>query len=243
LATETAPSVLEFAGGLGAHTLVVQAVLFPLLSVALMLAGPLVLLPYRKFNDVLDGATFGAASAVAFTGAATIATSARFFDEGLRPVAQIWPWIPRLLAYGIAMPVLAGGAAGGVAGALWLRYRSAVRDRGALGALGLPPVALTLAAALVVAGAFAPLVVRPGPALGWLAGLDLIALIWLRQVIHVGLLQEAREADVGPPVVCANCGAVTPAHSFCANCGISLRALPKTAQRGQQATARPEGVS
>ena len=46
-----------------------RGVLLPLLGVGLMLAGPLVLLPYRRFNDVLDGATFGAATAVSFVAA------------------------------------------------------------------------------------------------------------------------------------------------------------------------------
>jgi len=59
----------------------------PLLSVALMLVGPLVLLPYRRFNDVLDGASFGATSAVAFVGAQVVAQSIDLFGAGLRPAA------------------------------------------------------------------------------------------------------------------------------------------------------------
>ena len=57
------------AGGVQGSPLLTQGVLLPLLGVAIMLAGPLVLLPYRKFNDVLDGTTFGATTAVTFWGA------------------------------------------------------------------------------------------------------------------------------------------------------------------------------
>ena len=45
------------------HTLVWRGILLPAISFACMVAGPLILLPYRKFNDVLDGATFGGATA------------------------------------------------------------------------------------------------------------------------------------------------------------------------------------
>ena len=100
-----------------------------------MVAGPLVLLQYKRFNDVLDGATFGVASGVAFVGAQTLVTALDLFDSGLRPVGEIGPWIVRLLVLGVAMPVVAAGAIGGLCGVLWLRYRAPVRDRGALGPL------------------------------------------------------------------------------------------------------------
>jgi hypothetical protein len=40
-------------------------------------------------------------------------------------------------------------------------------------------------------------------------------------------MEEANEADVGPPMRCANCGRMTPGHTFCGWCGISLQAQPK----------------
>ena len=204
-----------------------QGVLIPVVATVLMLAGPLALLPYRKFNDVLDGATFGAASAVAFVGAMVITESAPLLGEGLRPVALVSPWLFRLLALAIAMPVLAAGAIGGAAGAFWLRYRAPVANRDVLGVLGRPPVAVAFAAVLLVAGALAPLLVRPALALAWLVVLDGVALVWLRRVIHLGLLEESLEIEIGLPLRCANCGRQTPRHTFCAHCGIALRALPK----------------
>ena len=58
--------------------------------------------------------------------------------------------------------------------------------------------------------------------------LDLLALLWLRQVIHVGLLQEAAEIEIGAAVTCPNCVKATPRHTFCGHCGVSLHALPKS---------------
>ena len=79
----------------------VRGVIAPILSVLIMIAGPLVLLPYKRFNDVLDGATFGVASGVAFVGAQTLVTSLSLFESGLRPVGDVLPWVTRLLVLGV----------------------------------------------------------------------------------------------------------------------------------------------
>jgi ribosomal protein L32 len=208
-------------------TLVI-GVLLPLLGVVLMLAGPLVLLPYRRFNDVLDGATFGAVSAAAFVSAEALVFAWSLFDAGLRPDGEIAPWMARVVNMAVALPVLAMAAIGAAAAALWLRYRAPVRDRAALGPLGNPLLALPLAAALFVAGS----VGQPLLPVGWwlveLLVLDTLALLWLRQVIHLGLMQEAAEIEIGPAIECPNCGAQTARHTFCSNCGVALRALPKS---------------
>src|SRR5205085_223981 len=66
-----------------AHAVAWNGVLLPAIGFVLAIAGPLVLLSYRKFNDVLDGVTFGGAAAVAFTGAALLVRSASFLGAGL----------------------------------------------------------------------------------------------------------------------------------------------------------------
>ncbi|MFO1540535.1 MAG: hypothetical protein ACKOTZ_08875, partial [Chloroflexota bacterium] len=101
-----------------------RAVVAPLATGALVLVGPLVLLRRPRFNDPLDGATFGVAAAVACTGAVTVVTSVGLFGSGLRPSApDLLPWVVRLLGLGIATPVIAAGAIGGLAAVLWLRHR------------------------------------------------------------------------------------------------------------------------
>jgi hypothetical protein len=210
------------------HTALLRGVLLPALAVLLSIAGPLLLLHYRKFNDVLDGTTFGVASAVALGGAQTITQASAYLTQaGLRPAGRTWPWILRLLELAVASPILLGAVAGAVCGAIWLRYRAPAREREALGAIGHPAFAVPAGLVLVMLGALAYVYIGSSLALIVYLVLDVVALIWLRHVLHFGLLEEAAEIEIGPEITCANCGATTPRHSFCSNCGISLLALPK----------------
>lgn len=215
----------------------VRGILAPIVGGLIMIAGPLVLLSYPRFNDVLDGATFGVSSAVAFVGAQTLISATDQFSGGLQPVGDILPWVLRLLSLSVAMPLIAAGAIGGLGGVLWLRYRSPVRDRAALGPFGQPPVAVAVAAVLLIVAALAAELFDEFLQLVVLAALAAIAIVLLRRVIHLGLLQEAREIPIGDPITCPNCGKSTPSHTFCGHCGISLRALPKAGHAAPVAVA------
>ncbi len=205
-----------------------RGIVAPILMVLLMAAGPLALLPYKRFNDVLDGATFGVASGVAFIGAQTFITALGLFDSGLRPVGDVLPWIVRLLVLGVGLPVIAAGAIGGLCGVFWLRYRAPVEDRAALGALGHPAVAAVVAAALMLVASLSVLLLDDVLHLIVIVLLALVSLLWLRRIIHVGLLEEANEIAIGGPIVCPECGKETPLHTYCGDCGTSLKALPRT---------------
>lgn len=214
-------------GGRPSLEIVTLGLVVPLLGLAAMVVGPLFLMRDRHYNDVLDGATFGVASAVAFVGAQVVAGSIDLFAGGLTPVGETLPWVGRILAIAVALPVVAAGAVGATVGAFWLRYRAPVRDRAALGAAGRPPIAVASAAVLIVAAALAAYL--PGPIVNVAVqlGLAAVALVWLRRTLHVGLLEEAYEIETGSEITCANCGRPTLRHTFCGNCGIALRALPK----------------
>jgi RsiW-degrading membrane proteinase PrsW (M82 family) len=211
---------------------VARLILIPLLSVVLMLAGPLALLRHRRFNDVLDGATFGVSSAVSFAGALAVTTGLSLLGSGLRPVGAVLPWIARSIELAVAVPVLYAGVMGGVAGSWWLRYRAPVRDRRALGWLGRPLIATGVAVIAVVFSAQIRVSFSEFSSLIPLLLLGGLALIWLRHVIHLGLIEEAGEIELGGEISCPNCGRTTTEHSFCGHCGISLRALPKGSARG-----------
>jgi len=221
--------------------LLVRVVLPPVLSLVFMLAGPLTLLPYKNFNDVLDGATFGASSAVSFAGAMVITQAAPLFSAGLRPVGRAVPWIYRLLALGVASPVLAAAVVGAAAGAFWLRYRAPVKDRAVLGAMGHPAAAVVVALIMLILAALAQFYISAGLALLCLVVLGLVSLVLLRRVLHVGLLEEAREVEVGPDITCPNCGQQTPHHTFCSKCGVSLGALPKGWRTGPTPSTEAPG--
>ena len=232
------PSPASFATE-NVDVMALNAVVLPLVETALMLAGPLFLLSQRRFNDVLDGATFGAASAVAFTGAHLIVQALPILSAGLRPAGDPVPWIIQLVSLGILQPVIAAGAIGAAAAAWWLRYRSPVTDRRALGLVGVPLVATAGAALLIVAAGVVKTLLPLIPATVLLAPLAALALLWLRAALHLGLMQESREVPVGRTIVCPNCGHATPEHTFCGHCGISLRALPKGERQRAEATADP----
>ena len=214
-----------FVGGHGSLILT-RGVVVPALSVVLILIGPLGLLRYPRFTTVLDGATFGAASASAFVGAEVIVQAFSALGHGLRPPGSIVPWLTQLAIIAIALPVLTMAAMGASSGAVWLKVRAPIRDRRALGRLGSPTVAVPLGVVLLVLAAIAQLTLASGLALAIIAALATAALLWLRQVIHVGLLEEALLIEDAPIITCANCGHRTRRGSFCEYCGIALAALP-----------------
>jgi hypothetical protein len=209
------------------HALIWLGVVLPLASVFLMLLGPLILLPYRKFNDVLDGTTFGASCAVTFLGAKILASSADYLGSGVKVNGSAAPWVARLLTLAVAMPVLTAATIGAAAGTLWLRYRAPVGDRNALGLAGTPLVAIPAAAAVLVGAAISQIYLSRWVTLVLLFVAAAAALVALRRIVHLGLREEASEKPIGPPFTCPNCGGETPRHTFCSNCGISLQALPK----------------
>jgi hypothetical protein len=217
-------------GGVDLADTLLAGVGLPLAEVALMIAGPLVLLRWRSFNDVLDGATFGAASAVSFSGAHLIVQALPMLGGGLHPAGDPLPWVVQLISLGVLQPVIAAGAMGALGAAVWLRYRAPITDRGALGPVGNPFVALVGAALLMVAAGLAKALLTLIPATLILGVIALLALLWLRRALHLGLLQESREIVVERSIRCPNCGLTTPEHTFCGQCGVSLRALPRKAR-------------
>jgi ribosomal protein L32 len=232
---------LPSSGGFAAPdttSIVVSGIALPLFEGFLMLAGPLFLLPQRRFNDVLDGATFGAASAVAFAGTLVIFQALPILGAGLRPAGDPLPWVIQLLSLGVLQPVIAAGAVGSAAAAFWLRYRSPVTDRKALGVFGVPVIAVVSASLLLVAAGLTRTLLPLIPATLVLAVLGALGLLWLRATLHLGLSQESREITVTRSIVCPNCGHSTPEHSFCGHCGISLRALPHS-KRNREADVAP----
>jgi hypothetical protein len=228
LARTVSPTGADAFAQSGDASAVVTVVLLPLLAVVLAIGGPaLVLLPNRRFNDVLDGAAFGAASAAALVGAEVVVYGFNLLGDGLTPGGDTLPWLLRLLSIAVLVPVINMAACGSACATLWLRFRGPGHDRGALGVLGSPLVALPLAGAVAVLAALGQ---RELPIGAWLATLVVLAgltLVWLRMTLRIGLLQEASEKPIGPDVTCPNCGSQTPEHTFCSTCGISLQATPK----------------
>lgn len=209
------------------HAILWNGVLLPLIGIVAALIGPLVLLRRRGFNDALDGVTFVGAAAVAFAGAELLTSSTAFLSAGVAPSGLVGPWTARLLTLGIVVPVLTAAALGAVGGSLWLRFCPPADERRRFGVLAHPAAALAAAAVLLVGAALLQLELSRWAALAALVGLDVVAVLWLRQLIHVGLLEERDELARTPAVLCSDCGHDAPAQAFCGYCGVARRALPK----------------
>ena len=219
------------AGGALTANIVGRGIVVPLLGGLLAAVGPLYLLRYEKFNDVLDGTTFGAVAGAWFVGAQAIATAVDLIGTGIRPPGNVLEWIARLLALGVVSPILWAATLGSLMGAIWLRYRAPVNDRAALGWSGSPTAVAVAAGLVLVLAAIGQILLGVFGGLVWLALLSTLPLVLLRRSIHRGLLQEATEGPIGDSIRCANCGRATPRHTCCGHCGVALRATPKTARR------------
>ncbi len=217
-----------------------QGVALPILGGAIAIVGPLLLVRRPVFNDVLDGVTFGATAGSVFLGAQTLAGASGLLSGGLRPVGAAGPWLVQLLTVGVAQPILSAAVAAIVAGTIWLRVRAPARDRQAMGPVSNPFVAILAGAVVLGAAGIGRFVLPSIAALVWLVVLAAVALVWMRLLIHLGLLQEAAEIEIGPQVVCPECGALTPHHTFCISCGIALRALPRVSSQGAEPAAEAD---
>jgi len=229
-----------FVGGHGSLVFT-RGVLIPLLSFVLILAGPLALLRYPRFSTVLDGATFAAASASAFVGAEVIVQALSVLSHGLRPPGSVVPWLVQLAMIAVALPLVTMASMAATAGAIWLKVRAPIRDRSALGRLGSLYLVVPLGAATLIVSAIVQITVVSGMALAIIAVMAVLALMWLRQVIHVGLLEEALLIEDAPIITCANCGDRTRHGSFCESCGISLAALPGSRSSVRQSPITSSG--
>ena len=152
------PGGAATAAGLSTTYLLEFGVVVPLVGFAIILAGPLALLRYPKFNDVLDGTTFGVTSAVSFLGAGALVAAFDLTRAGNAPPGETLPRIVLLLSTGIALPLLAAGVTGAALGTVWMRTRSSLRHERHLGILGNPFVAVAVAAAIFVVAALSGLV-------------------------------------------------------------------------------------
>jgi hypothetical protein len=109
LALTVAPSAASVIVHGASQYLLVQGLVLPFCGFFVLLLGPLVLLRYQHFNQVLDGVTFGASTSASFGGAQAITYSAHLIGAGLRPGGAVLPWVWRLLSLALGMPIVTMG--------------------------------------------------------------------------------------------------------------------------------------
>src|SRR5262249_32931162 len=159
----------------------------------LMLVGPVwLLLTRRKFDEVLDGLAFGAASGLGFAAAQSIVFSWLLITGPLQQSGQALSWALPVVRIALLQPVLYAASAGLVCASLWLA-RDPQAPRRSMGPIASPLVALPLAAIFMVAPALGA-VLYGGDVLNLIFyGVAVVALLLLvRHVLHVGLVEKAR---------------------------------------------------
>lgn len=208
----------------------VSGVLLPLLALALMLVGPLLLLTRPRFVEILDGLSFGVASALGFTLVAGVTASWHLLTAPL--VSGIGTDdLLRVLREGILAGLVSAGTVGIITSALWLHVHQPPAAAAARPVWRSLPIAIVAAVAvqvgLGVASYYIPTLL--GVVILW-AAVAAVMLVLVRVVLHYGLLEEVAERSTGVLVACTECHRLVPDTLFCSNCGAARRAMPKHAR-------------
>jgi len=235
------PLQVSFGGLNGGSTgprlrdLIVLVILVPIVSEVLKEIGPLFLASRPKFDDLMDGLTFGVISGVAFAAFETLVVHWDLISAGPQGSADPALWMSIVFTEGFVKPLVYGTATGlacaefsglghGFDG-VSARYVKAF-------------VTAVVANALYQAGVYLlgfvghqPL----GQILGVVWGLLILGLLILRlrNVLHLGLMEAAleraaRDGGIGEGAelgFCPQCEMpLLPDAAFCSACGTSLRA-------------------
>jgi RsiW-degrading membrane proteinase PrsW (M82 family) len=204
----------------------------PILAQAFMLAGPLILYFTRpKFDEVLDGLAFGAASGLGFAATQSIVAAWLLVIGPFQQLGPLSSWLVPTLRIALLAPLVNAATTGLICAALWLRRDDAPQAK-KLGVLLTLPVALSIGALGQVAPPLLSALV-PGQILQvfWyaliLSGLMLI----LRHVLHSGLIEKARALGHGQRLVCPECHHEVADMPFCPFCGLALLSISRRMRR------------
>ena len=226
-------------GGVRWSSLLVLVLLVPVLSEVLKQVGPLVLASRPKFDDMIDGLTFGVAAGAAYAAAETIVINRGLFSSfGHVDSPNAGFWVSLILSAAVVKPIVYGAATG-----------IAVASYSGLGAGydGFKPGYFRgLAEALVAnialqAGWFfaARLEGTKGAVVGlvWGAIIAAVLVVRLRYLLHFAVLESALEAaatggelkdTARGTAYCPSCEMpLLHGANFCVACGTSVRAGSK----------------
>ena len=230
--------VIQITAGVGGPTLLgflIAGVLAPVVGEIIREAGPIFLASRPKFDDLMDGLTFGVISGVAYATGDTLVKHWSLITGGFSSGNDGGAWLALLVLEGFIKPLVLGTATGiacaefsglgegydGFTNRYFRGFGEAV-----------------LASVLYFGGTYL-LSFVPNPVVGTvlsiLYGLVLLGvlLVRVRTVLHKGLLEaalesQARNAGVGPDGVLAFCSRcempLLPGAAFCGNCGTSVLA-------------------
>ena len=219
-----------------AGDVLLYGVVYPIVAQLLMVAGPLLLLGRKQFNETLDGLSFGAASALGFTMSTIIAGFWHTLTTTLVASGPAVDEVLRLLRLGIFGAIVNASTTALITSAVWLQWNGRNRGRHAAVWRDAPGAIAIAFIVQIVLGVLAN-VVHDLLAVVAIWGIGAaLGLVLLRVVVHHALLDEGAEHVIGAPAPCPECHHLVPTMLFCPNCGVARSAAPKRAARPEPAT-------
>ncbi len=205
------------------------AVLVPLTGQLLMCVPVVMLLIRRRSTEALDGFVIGAAGALGFTAAATIANLSSRFSGGILAHQPFVDVISQALIRGVSVPLVAAFATGLFGATAWVRRRSEAAPTDARGLWLTSPIGALVIAILVQIGlGYTDIARLP---LAVVVVVHLAAVVVLMAFVRIGLhhvlLHEHHDFAIGPPRTCTSCRHVVPAMPFCPQCGVAQNAMSR----------------
>lgn len=248
--------------GLPVRTIVVLGVVVAVVALAISLVGPIWLAARPRFDDMIDGLTFGVVSGAAYAAGETLTMHRDVVRAGEvnRDNAVLWMSIVANAA--VVKPVVYGAAVGIAAASFsgigpgYEGFRSRFVKGMAIAATAMVAYG-TGVAVLDEIALFGASNGAAGSALGlaWGVLVATTLIMVLRTQLHLGILEAALEAARGRPnrhevrgdAHCGECEmSLAPLALFCSACGTSVRATSKVRQRYNVkglASAAPAGQS
>jgi hypothetical protein len=242
-------------GGVRWSSFVVLVLLVPIVGEVLKQVGPILLARLPKFDDMIDGLTFGVAAGAAFAAAETIVVNRGLFSTfGQVDSPDAGFWVSLILSAAVVKPIVYGAATG-----------IAVASFSGLGAGydGFKPgyfrgLAEALVANILFQGGLffaARIAGTEGTVVGlvWGALIAVALVVRLRYLLHYAVLEAALESaatggalkdSARGTAYCPSCEMpLLAGANFCVACGTSVRAGSKvTRARNRSEDADPSAA-
>lgn len=200
----------------------------PIVAQLLMLAGPLLLLPRARFDETLDGLTFGIISALGFTAAAVITGDWHVLTAPLRGAASVSAEnIAGVIRSAILAPIVNASTTGMITAALWLQHHGRSRQRHVSASRSVAATVVVAFGAQVILGIVSYYSTSVAMLLVFWAIAAAALLVWLRVIIHNALLEEGSEQAIDELSACPECHRLVPTMTFCPACGVARSAASK----------------
>jgi hypothetical protein len=238
----------EVGGGPQVGQLLLAGVLVPIVAHLLIQLGPVYLASRPKFDDLMDGFTFGVISGVAYSTFDTLVRHQDALFGGMASGGNEIDWVALIFLEGLIKPLIFGTAAG-IAGAEFSGLGAGYDGFTPRYFRGLAEAIVATVAFQTGAYLLSFLPSTQGLVLTLLWGLMILGVLVLRvrSVLHAGLMEAALEqaarshSAIGPTGELRFCAAcempLVAGASFCNACGTAVRTSQRAQRTGQSAMA------